>query len=63
MDHSEGGRSIAHQSRPTLKVIFCSGYAQESLARSGKLEAGAELLTKPYELSALANKVREVLDA
>jgi len=48
--------------RPRLKVLFTSGYAEDTIAHHGVLEAGASFIPKPYGLSALAAKVREVLD-
>jgi PAS domain S-box-containing protein len=52
----------ARERLPGLKVLFCSGYAQEGLARSGRIETGSELIMKPYDLATLAKKVRHVLD-
>jgi CheY-like chemotaxis protein len=47
---------------PGLKVLFASGYAQDSMLRNGKLEPGVQLLAKPYTKMELATKVRELLD-
>lgn len=60
-----GGRELAEKmcaSRPTLKVIFCSGYADDMIDLQGKLPSGSAFLQKPYTPSTLAAKVREVLD-
>jgi two-component system cell cycle sensor histidine kinase/response regulator CckA len=48
---------------PNLKVIFMSGYPQDVLGNQANLEEGASFLQKPFSMEALANKVREVLDA
>ncbi len=47
--------------RPTVKILFTSGYAEPEIARQG-LGAGA-WLKKPYTAVELASKVRDVLDA
>jgi CheY-like chemotaxis protein len=50
-------------SRPGLKVLYLSGYTAEALVRRGALAEGAiHFLQKPFTPSALARKVREVLD-
>lgn len=48
--------------RPGLKVLYTSGYSDNALIRQGRLEAGIQLLDKPYRLSELAAKLRSVLD-
>ena len=45
-----------------LKVLFVSGYAEESLGLHGVLDAGIALLRKPVTPAALQRRVREVLD-
>ena len=47
---------------PALKVLYMSGYTDNAIARHGVLDAGTEFLAKPFSLSELARKVREVLD-
>ncbi|HEY6333789.1 MAG TPA: response regulator [Blastocatellia bacterium] len=47
--------------RKELKVLYMSGYTDDSIARS-KLVAGAPFLQKPFAPPKLAEKVREVLD-
>ncbi len=49
--------------RPELKVLFTTGYARDAIMHHGRLEAGVELLTKPFTYSDLAARVRDVLDA
>jgi CheY-like chemotaxis protein len=48
--------------RPEMKVIYASGYADESVVRRGVLKANVAFLTKPFTLAALAAMARDVLD-
>ena len=48
--------------RPGLKVLFMSGYTDESIASHGVLDPGVELLEKPFTAEVLARRVRDVLD-
>jgi CheY-like chemotaxis protein len=60
-----GGRILAQQVsalRPGIKVLYVSGYTDDTVIRHGVLEAGAAFLQKPFTPVALANKVRDVLD-
>ena len=47
---------------PETKVLYMSGYADEVVARHGVLEAGTELIPKPFSMEELTTKVREVLE-
>ncbi len=47
---------------PGIKVLFMSGYSGDALLEHGALRPGIELLSKPYSKSALARRVRSVLD-
>ena len=49
--------------RPSLKVLFTSGYTANVIVHHGVLEEGIEFLAKPYSLDQLARRVRDVLDA
>jgi CheY-like chemotaxis protein len=49
-------------SRPDMKVIFISGFAEGSLAPDGVLKPGTILVQKPFTIKVLSAKVREVLD-
>jgi hypothetical protein len=58
------GREVARRVktlRPGLKVLYMSGYTDSAIVQHGVLETGVAFLQKPFALSALANKVREVL--
>ncbi|HLG14591.1 MAG TPA: PAS domain S-box protein [Blastocatellia bacterium] len=60
-----GGRTLADivaRQRPDTKVIFMSGYTDSGVVELCNLDAGAAFIQKPFTPSALARKVREVLD-
>jgi len=59
------GRELADRARamyPSLKVLFTSGYTENAIVHHGRLDAGVDLLSKPYSRLELATKVRSVLD-
>jgi FixJ family two-component response regulator len=47
--------------RPSLCVLFMSGYAEGVLATNVGLVPGAAFLSKPFKPTALVTRVREVL--
>jgi CheY-like chemotaxis protein len=49
-------------SNPDLRVLYTSGYTDDAIEHYGVLEPGVAFLSKPYSLSGLLRKVREVLD-
>jgi CheY-like chemotaxis protein len=53
---------IAQNSRPDLKVLFVTGYAEAATVRGGFLAAGMDMLTKPFALDTLGSKVREMIE-
>ncbi|MCC8946542.1 hypothetical protein H8A97_15825 [Bradyrhizobium sp. Arg62] len=48
---------------PSIKVLITTAYAGHLLVGEGRLESGIELLSKPLTFSAIATRVRQVLDA
>jgi CheY-like chemotaxis protein len=48
---------------PTVRVLYMSGYADEAIVRHGVLVEGTPFLQKPFTPQALAQRVRDVLDA
>jgi PAS domain S-box-containing protein len=59
------GKELADRlrtSRPEVRVLFTSGYTDNAIAHHGVLDEGVAFLSKPFEVEALARKVRSVLD-
>jgi len=48
--------------RPDLKVLFVSGYANDTVLRKGVADLSHDFLQKPFPLRLLAGKIREVLE-
>ena len=58
------GRQLVEQLRQVcndLKVIYMSGYTDETIVHHGALEKGINYVQKPFTLEGLASKVQEVL--
>jgi YesN/AraC family two-component response regulator len=49
--------------RPEMKVLFLSGYSDESVTRHALVGPGRAFLSKPFGPEVLLRKVRESLDA
>jgi two-component system, cell cycle sensor histidine kinase and response regulator CckA len=61
-----GGRELGQRlsaDRPSLPVLYMSGYTGEDVTQRGLLEPGAPFQQKPFAPEELARKVREMLDA
>ena len=59
------GRELAAQlapQRPTMKVLYMSGYTEEAITRHGVLDPGTAFLEKPFTPETLARKLRQILD-
>jgi PAS domain S-box-containing protein len=60
------GRKLADLARerlPNLKILYTTGYTRNAIVHNGILDAGTNLLTKPFSIEELASKVRAMLDA
>jgi len=60
------GRQVAREAqrlRPGLKVLFTTAYARDAIIHDGRLDAGVELILKPYTHDDLERALRRVLDA
>jgi CheY-like chemotaxis protein len=58
------GRQLADAAvrrRPSLKVLFTSGYTEDAMVHHGRLDAGVMLLAKPYRKTDLARMIRVAL--
>jgi len=49
--------------RPTIKLLYMTGYTRNAIIHHGRLDPDIDLLTKPFTADALARKVRRILDA
>jgi DNA-binding response OmpR family regulator len=59
------GKEVARrlrETRPGLKVLFMSGYAEEQVVHRGVVEEEVAFLAKPFTPAALTEKVRLVLE-
>jgi DNA-binding response OmpR family regulator len=58
------GRQLADAARsvrPNLKVLFITGYAENAVIGNGILEPGMEVMTKPFVMATLGNRIRDLL--
>jgi PAS domain S-box-containing protein len=59
------GRQVADAarvSRPNLKVLFITGYAENAVVSKGRLEKGMYVATKPFKMETLARRIREIMN-
>ncbi len=49
--------------RPDIKVVFMSGYTDDTIAHHGVLDEGINFLQKPVKSGVLEQKIRQVLDS
>jgi CheY-like chemotaxis protein len=58
------GRQVADAARltrPKLKVLFVTGFAENAAIGNGHLPTGMEVITKPFHVADLAAKVAEII--
>ena len=58
------GRQVADAGRvlrPSLRVLFITGYAENAALGGGQLEAGMQVLTKPFAMDDLTRRIRDLL--
>jgi signal transduction histidine kinase len=58
------GRQVydaAVATRPGLKVLFMTGYAENATLAKGFLESGMEMITKPFAMEQLASRIKRML--
>jgi two-component system cell cycle sensor histidine kinase/response regulator CckA len=59
-----GGRELAERVlgiRPEIRILYMSGYTDQSVVHQGILGTDAPLLQKPFTLATLTTKLREIL--
>lgn len=59
------GRQLAEAARhvrPNLQILFTTGYADNAVVHQGRLDPGVDLISKPFTATALAHKIRELLN-
>jgi len=59
---SQLAQRLLHR-RPELRVLYISGYPEDSISHHGVLDTGQHFLQKPFPPGQFLEKVREVLDA
>jgi PAS domain S-box-containing protein len=52
---------VARRSRPRLKVLFITGYAENAAIINGHLEPGMHVLSKPFPIDKLAARIRSII--
>lgn len=60
------GRELAEQAldiRPSIKVLYTSGYSEDSALHQGRVDRRVHLLSKPYRRIDLLSRIREILDS
>jgi PAS domain S-box-containing protein len=59
------GRDLADEAtakRPGLRVLFMTGYSRNAIVHNGRLDQGVNMIQKPFTQTALAAKIRSLLD-
>ena len=56
------GADAGRVSRPGLKVLFITGYAESAAVGNGLLDEGMEVVTKPFAMGELVGKVKGLVE-
>ena len=56
---ADAGRAV----RPGLRVLFITGYAENAVLGNGHLDPGMHVMTKPFAMTALATRIRAIMEA
>jgi DNA-binding response OmpR family regulator len=59
------GREIAdilRESRPDMKILYTSGYTENSIAHHGVIDSGIHFLPKPYRPKEMVARIRQILN-
>jgi PAS domain S-box-containing protein len=60
------GRQVADAARvtrPGLKILFMTGYAENAAAAKGILASGMQIITKPFVMDVFSKRIRELMDS
>jgi two-component system cell cycle sensor histidine kinase/response regulator CckA len=60
-----GGRELVERlrlSNPSVRVVFMSGYTEQTIANNGSMPRGTAFVEKPFTVDTLMRRLREVLD-
>ena len=52
---------VARATRPGLKVLFITGYAENAVLSHGHLQPGMHMLTKPFAMDTLASRIKSLI--
>jgi CheY-like chemotaxis protein len=52
---------IARETRPSLPILFITGYAEQAADQAAFLEPGMEIITKPFAIDQLAKRIDAIL--
>ncbi|WP_241667143.1 response regulator [Muricoccus nepalensis] len=58
------GRQVAdfaQVTRPGLRVLFITGYAENAVVGNGYLEPGMHAMTRPFAMEALASRIKDLI--
>ena len=60
-----GGKELAEELvkfMPGIKILFTSGYTDNHIVRSGRLDQGINFLQKPFSIKEISKKIRYILE-